>query len=419
MDTQPTPRKLGGQHRRIRLWHELLFSLNLAVVCCYWFLSHCQDFGLYRPSTKIDFGYYLRAFSLRLDDFMHIPSQDMQFARYAPKFMPSRAASLGAELLILLSTVATAYLLFVLFHAATRPAVQKILKLATGVTSIFALPVTYIWLLKAGWGPGAVHGFWQDFRPAVLGAEILAFLLLIGISRLRKLSLWTTLPLVFAHDVFWLYFSWPHFYALLRNQLLSPMALILSFPASTVLWLLYINTRPAAPASPLHRTKHLSTAVAVFAALTILFLLWRPASSHPLNQYERTKTFVIELNRSSCFGPCRPYDMTIRGDGDVRFIAWHRYPETQYTKHATLAPEQVSQVLAILDRARFTTLDERAFVWCFDTSSVDVSFSVKGWSKRVGSDSNCVGAKSSPQDRFVAAVAEIDSVVGTKQWIER
>jgi hypothetical protein len=421
MYTQPTPTQLtpGYRHSLIRVWHELLFSLNLAVVCCYWFLSYCQDFGMFQPSRKRDFGYHLRAYSLRLNDFLHIASQEMQFARYAPKFMASRAASLGAELLILFSTLAVAYLFFVILHAATAPSIQKILKPLAGMTSIFALPVMYIWLLKTGWAPWTVHGFWQDFRPAVLGAEILLYVLLILISRVHSLSLWMILPLVLAHDVFWLYFSWPHFYALPRNQLLSPLSLLLAFPASNVLWLLYIKTGPEPALPPVPNGKHLPTTLLAFAALTILFLLWRPASTHPLRQFERTESLIIELHRSRCFGRCRPYHMTIRGNGDVQFTGWHVYPETEYTVHATLAREQVSQILEILDRSRFTALDERAFVSCSDTQTVDVSFSVKDWSKRVGSDSYCVGAKSGPQARFVGAAAEIDSIVGTKQLIER
>jgi hypothetical protein len=153
MDTQSIPLTPGGQHSRIRLWHELLFSLNLAVVCCYSFLTYCQDFGWEQPSKNTDFGYYLRASALRLDDFLHIASQDAQFARYSPKFMPSRAATLGAELLILLSTFALACLFFVLLYALARPTIQKILKLLTGLTSIFALPVIYVSLPKTGWEP--------------------------------------------------------------------------------------------------------------------------------------------------------------------------------------------------------------------------------------------------------------------------
>jgi hypothetical protein len=245
------------------------------------------------------------------------------------------------------------------------------------------------------------------------------FVLLLVISRWRRLSLWTTLTLLLAHDVFWLYFSWPHFYALSKNQLSSPMALVLAFPASTILWLLYVKAAPEPAPSQAPNRKHLSMALSVFAALTILFLLWRPALAHPLSQYERNDTLVVELHRSSCFGSCRPYHMTIRGDGDVRFTGRHVYPESEYEIHATLNPKQVSQILEILDRARFTSLDERAFLWCFDTQSVDVSFSVEGWSKRVGSDSHCVGGMSGPQARFAAATAEIDSIVGTRQWLEK
>jgi len=111
--------------------------------------------------------------------------------------------------------------------------------------------------------------------------------------------------------------------------------------------------------------------------------------------------------------------MTIRGDGDVRFTGWHRYRETEYTNHATLAPEQVSQIVQALNRSRFFALDDRAFDWCFDTPTVSISVTVNGKSKSVGSDSDCFGPKFGRQARFVQAAAEIDSIVGTSRWIQR
>jgi Domain of unknown function (DUF6438) len=425
MDTPPTPAQLppGHQDHRIRLWHELLFSLNLAGVFSYWFLSYCQDLGLQQLSRYGYFGYYLRASSLRLDDFLHIASQDMQFARYAPRFMPTRAASLGAELLILFSTFALAYLFFVTLRIATTPAIEGFLKLLTGMTSIFALPAMYILLLKTGWEPSAVHGFWQDFRPAVLFGEILVFVLLIGVSLMHRPSLWMTLPLVLAHGALWLYFSWPHFYALPQQVALSPQFFILAFPLSAMVWLLFWKTAQTdQPRHPEHGLQSFRLALGAPAAIIFLLLAWWPSRSYPIGKNGRLDSLVIELHRSSCFGSCRPYDLTIRGNGDVRFIGWHRYPNTEYTNHATLTPEQVSRIVLALDRSRFFALDDRAFDWCFDTPIVNISVSVNGKSKWVGSDgetAHCAGPKLGRQVRFVVAAAEIDSIVGTKQWLEK
>ena len=424
MYTHPTSTEstLGPRHTPIRLWHELLFSLNLAGVFSYWFLSYCQDLGLQQLSRYGYFGYYLRASSLRLDDFLHIASQDMQFARYAPRFMPTRAASLGAELLILFSTFALAYLFFVALHAATTPAIEGFLKLLTGMTSTFALPAIYIWLLKTGWESWAVHGFWQDFRPAVFFAEILVVVLLAGISRLRSLSLWMIAPLIFSHCIFWLYFSWPHFYALPQQVLLSAQFFMLAFPLSAMAWLFYWKSAQTNKPHPEHDVQRFRRVAGVLVAIIFLLLAWWPSRSQPIGKSGRLDSLVIELHRSSCFGSCRPYDLTIRGDGDVRFIGWHRYPNTEYTNHATLTPEQVSQIVLALDRSRFFALDDRAFDWCLDTPIVSISVSVNGKSKWVGSDgeaAHCAGPKLGRQVRFVVAAAEIDSIVGTNQWLER
>ncbi|HME12630.1 MAG TPA: DUF6438 domain-containing protein [Candidatus Acidoferrum sp.] len=322
-------------------------------------------------------------------------------------------------MLIVISALAFAFLMFSLLHAATGPAIRKRFAFATGMIAIFAMPMMYVWLLKISWARGAAYAFWQDFRPAFLGAEIVVAVLLVGISRLRSLSLWTTAPLVMSHCIFWLYFSWPHLYALPQQELLSPRFFMLAFPLSGLIWLLYWQTAHTNQPQPGRDVGRVRLALGALAAIVFLLLAWWPSHAHPIGGNGQLDSLVIELDRSRCFGSCLPYDMTIRGDGDVRFTGWHRYRETEYTNHATLAPEQVSQIVQALNRSRFFALDDRAFDWCFDTPTVSISVTVNGKSKSVGSDSDCFGPKFGRQARFVQAAAEIDSIVGTSRWIQR
>jgi hypothetical protein len=97
------------------------------------------------------------------------------------------------------------------------------------------------------------------------------------------------------------------------------------------------------------------------------------------------------------------------GRRDVRI----KGPET-----AALNPDQILAILRKLDEAHFTTLEDRAFSWCFDSSSVEISVSVDGKTKTVVSDSGCTGSKGGPQDRFVQTADEIDKMIGSERWVK-
>jgi hypothetical protein len=84
----------------------------------------------------------------------------------------------------------------------------------------------------------------------------------------------------------------------------------------------------------------------------------------------------------------------------------------------TINREQVIKVVQSLDRVRFFALEDRAFMWCFDTGSVTVTVSGDGTTKRVASDDSCTGAKSGLQAQFVKSAAEIDTIVGSNRWID-
>ena len=78
---------------------------------------------------------------------------------------------------------------------------------------------------------------------------------------------------------------------------------------------------------------------------------------------------------------------------------------------------KVTQILQQLDRAHFFALENRAFMWCFDSSSLSISVLVDGKSKRVISDGGCVGSKSGQQAQFVRAADNIDTIVGSERWV--
>ncbi len=80
--------------------------------------------------------------------------------------------------------------------------------------------------------------------------------------------------------------------------------------------------------------------------------------------------------------------------------------------------EQLMQVLRDLDRMHFFTVEDRAFEWCFDTSSTSISVSVDGRQKHVTTDECNFPSKAAPKARFLQIADEIDTIVGSRQWVQ-
>ena len=59
-----------------------------------------------------------------------------------------------------------------------------------------------------------------------------------------------------------------------------------------------------------------------------------------------------------------------------------------------------------------------AFEWCFDTASTRISVSVDGRKKPVTTDECNFPSKAAPKARFLEVADEIDTIVGSKQWVQ-
>jgi len=127
-------------------------------------------------------------------------------------------------------------------------------------------------------------------------------------------------------------------------------------------------------------------------------------------------SLTIQMSRGPCFGSCPSYTITIHGDGLVEY-AGGKHVKVQGSQTGVVSKEQIVDILASLDRAKFWSLEDRAFAWCFDSGSVSVSVSIDGETKRVVSDDGCTGGKSGPQAQFVKSSAEIDTIVRSDKWV--
>ena len=151
-------------------------------------------------------------------------------------------------------------------------------------------------------------------------------------------------------------------------------------------------------------------------ATMLLLLLWLPALQYSLAASRDMDSLTIQMARGPCRGLCPQYTVTIHGKGTVEYEGTELVG-TRGHQIGKISHEQLIQVLQSLDHAGFTSLEDRAFDWCFDSSSVVLWASAEGRTKRVVSDGICVGAKSSPQERFVQATRDIDFVLGSDQWV--
>ena len=200
-------------------------------------------------------------------------------------------------------------------------------------------------------------------------------------------------------------------------RLYSPFALLLVFPLSGVVWLLYFRIPDTdSIATTVYRRAGRWTYFTAAFALAVLLFLWLPSGRTSVTHPKNMESLTIQMSRGPCYGTCPSYTVTIHGSGSVEYVGG-RFVKDRSPQVDRLGREQVIAVLQSLDRARFPALEDRAFTWCFDSASVGISVSADGSTKRVVSDSYCDGAKTGAQAQFVQAAHEIDAILDSKRWV--
>jgi hypothetical protein len=407
---------------RLLVLHEILFPTNIACALVYASLVYIsKNQASVTPAN--DSTYYFVRSAYRIDDLLRLSSINSVSTSAGAREFPSRWSQVGDELLILITVLSVAALFLLLLRLIARTsAYHTILDCLAGVTTLFALPVCYLCVSELTWKwvpgplPGPSYSFWRSAPLAIFTAEILCLGILFAIYRKRPIPAWTLRVLLFLHYPFWILVLWSEVRINLY-VLYTPRLLLLLFPLSGIVWLLCLRQRQlqAAEIGAHARAGKVTFATAV-VALAVLLLVWLPSKWRSLARTRNMESLVVQLSRGPCFGSCPSYSITIHGNGSVEY-AGGRHVRVPGTKTAAISREQVIEVLRSLDRIYFSNLEDRAFSWCFDTSSVSVSVSVDGKTKRVVSDSWCTGAKSGLQAQFVKSATEIDEIVGSERWV--
>jgi len=287
---------------------------------------------------------------------------------------------------------------------------------------LLAAPACYLYVSKLTWTWAGeplskpAYSFWQSPPLILFVAEVFCLGIFRGIYRKRSIPAWTLNIFLLLHYSIWLIVLWTRI-GVSMFWLYSPYVLLMVFPLSGIVWLLYCKMSDT---DSIEITKHGRagrwTYVAAIIAISVLLLVWLPSAGTGLAHPNSMESISIQMSRGPCRGRCPVYTITIHGNGLVEY-AGERFVKDKGPETSTISREQIDTVLQSLEHAHFLSLEDRGFTWCFDSGSVAISVSSDGRTKRVVSDNGCVGAKSGMQAQFVRAADEIDAIVDSHRWV--
>jgi len=156
---------------------------------------------------------------------------------------------------------------------------------------------------------------------------------------------------------------------------------------------------------------------AVAVSMAGLGALRLPGSVYSLVRTKNRDSLTIETWHSNCQIGCPVYKITVHGNGAVEYVG-EQFVKVRGSQASSLNEKQMQAVLAGFDRADFFSLEDQAFAWGYHSARVSVRITVDGKTKEVRGDTYDIGAKSGLQAKFVAAVANLDRIIGTDRWVK-
>jgi Domain of unknown function (DUF6438) len=430
MDVTSTRKLWRGRGNLLLGLNQLFFSANIVCAAAY-ALSLYVDRSVSSWQPLNDSGYYFLRAAVRVNDVLHL------LHLRADTRMAGNIADRGQFIFWDHTATATAFVatvcsmvavILVLIEGLTLiSGFRRVFRPLAGFLALFAAPAGYmlVWKVTWKWPTGFVPGqtsiehgfFWFPFY--VLAGELGAFFVLFLINRKRAISRWATGFLVLLHSAFWgaFLFSCLPIYLRESNAPYFIHVGLWLIPSLGAAWSLYVLPGPASAAALFGKGRigpwSLIAAVLGAAALVIL---WRAGDSHACAQSKDINSAMVVLSRSSCFGSCPVYTITIHGDGAIEYVG-SRFVKVGGKQIAAANSEAFATILQRLDQVHFFSLEDRAFARSFDSPGVSVAVRINGTSKSVASDAGCVGAESGAQAEFVQATNDIDKIVGSERWV--
>ena len=380
--------------------------MNLISAIAYALLVYGETHGL---------DYYLLRAAIRVDDILSFS----QINAVTTEALRRHSQNLGAlfagmELTILISMFA-AMMVVLLFLRVSPSAWYRVImgNGCFGFLALFALPVSYLRTLFRQGADNAVDGRYTRLFWLLLAADVLCAVILFLASRVRAFSMWAIGTLLVFHCAFWMTAMSPPLSLVSGALSLSFVA----FPFSGAIWLRYLKTTHGSATAGSVRQVGKWTVASAVASGAMMLALWYPGRAYSLVRPRDISSVSIEMSRGPCFGSCPIYSLTLHGDGLVEYRGT-RFVRVKEKQTAQISMEQLMQVLRDLDRMRFFAVEDRAFQWCFDSSSASISVSVDGRQKRVTTDNCNVGGEDGTKARFLQMADEIDTITGSEQWVQ-
>jgi hypothetical protein len=406
-----------------RLLDDALFSLNIAGALFLGALAYVlRNWALPKPANDSTY-LYLRSM-YRVIDFLGLQSQNPVTTSAVRRQFPSSSEQFGAEVFVIVTwlgmAAAAALLLRLLRHTRIY---STILGPAAITILLFAVPVCYLYVSWVTWNwryePGVTVGSFltQSLPLAVFVIEVSCLGVHLLFFRRKEIPKWITILLVSLHCAFWMFVLWSGIRILLF-PLYTRDLILLILPFSA---LVYIFRRGRLSLRTDVTTKSRKTVwnwVLPAVALLVAGMVWSPARNIELSHPQNLDSVTVELSRGPCFGPCPAYTVTLHGNGQVQYVGQQGRSRIQTKKSGTVPRDKVVEILQVLDRVEFMTLEGRAFFWALDTPTVGVRTSVDGKAKQVASDSYFVGSPKGRQARFVEATREIDAILASSTWLK-
>jgi hypothetical protein len=409
---------LSRHQSGIRMFGEAMFSFNVAYAVGYAFFLYISRSQMsWVPNS--DLGYYMLRSAVRIDDLLGVTSTAaVSTDAVARSDFPIHR--IGLELTFTITVVAAALLIFLLVRLCSRTSWYRVTtEHVAGGIALFLAPACYLAMSGLTWKwamlpeESPAMPFWRSGLLAIFIVEFLMVSIFVSFRK-RPLAASLTIFFLIAHYVLWTLVLWP-VSPILMYQLSVPRIVLSVFPLSGIACLLSLRAGSTAFKGNTRAAWGWMFA-AGSVAVALLLVLWLPARQYSLAACRDMDSLVIQMSRGPCRGLCPHYTLTIHGNGAVEYDG-AEFVNAKGHHEGKINNEQLIRVLQSLDNARLSALEDRAFDWCFDSSSVAVWAVAGGRTSRVISDGGCVGAKSGPQDRFVQATREIDLAVGTDQWV--
>lgn len=393
--------------------NAFLFALTLAGAIASGLLLFVSS-NLTDEQPTSDSAYYFLRAAARTNDLLRVSMGTAISPTEVARRESWEKAGTGVELLVLISVLAITAILLVLLRKFVEGRLQRrFYTIGFGLAVFFATPLAYVIVTAITWkSPLPFRQSTQSGLTWVLAAEVIFAIVIL--CRKKRLSTTTLSALFFINSAFWIYALWsaPMVLAITVGRLLVPGMLLWLFPVCGTAWLLSLRGDCAQAAPTLRGTW--MWAFAILSSAVALFV-WAPRPSHGFPVLPDSGSSV-KFVRGPCFGSCASYELTIHGDGSIEYLG-RSSVRIHGTRSGKIDGASVERIWSLLERVHFTSLDDRAFRWCFDTPSLSVSASTVRQSKTVSSDAFCVGSKTGVQARFVEATYEIDKIVDSDQWV--